>query len=135
MARQTTSPSTGAHDEDAIKRLVRAPRRRRGVLSFRDVTRRYGAARALDGVSFALEPGTLTVLAGENGAGKSTALRLAALLEAPTSGVVAGVGRRDLAWLGQEPGLYDDLTVRENLAFSARFFGRADEVDPAAGAF
>ncbi|HUR69530.1 MAG TPA: ABC transporter ATP-binding protein [Candidatus Thermoplasmatota archaeon] len=105
------------------------------VLEFREVTRSYGATRALDAASFALEPGTLTVVAGDNGAGKTTLLRLAALLERPTSGAVHGVTRERLAWLGQEPGLYDELTVRENLAFYARFFGRDAEVVAAATTF
>jgi ABC-type multidrug transport system ATPase subunit len=105
------------------------------VLAFRDVGRRYGQTLALDRVSFLLDPGTLTVVTGANGAGKSTLLRLAALLETPTAGRVEGIARRDVAWLGQEPGLYEDLTVRENLAFAARFFGRADEVPFACEAF
>ena len=116
------------------------------VLAFHGVTRRFGATRALDDVTFALEPGTLTVLAGPNGAGKSTLLRIAATLDAPTSGRVdmasapvaddGAAARRRIAWLGQEPGLYDDLTVRENLRFVARFFGRtAREEEAAARAF
>jgi ABC-type multidrug transport system ATPase subunit len=75
------------------------------------------------------------VVSGANGAGKSTLLRLAARLEHPTSGEITGGGRREVAWLGQEPGLYDELTVRENLEFSARFFGRAEEVTTAAATF
>lgn len=95
------------------------------MLRFEAVTRRYGSAPALEDVTFALEPGSLTVLTGVNGSGKSTLLRLAATLEAPSSGRIDVDGatgheaRRKLAWLGQEPGLYDDLTVRENLAFLA----------------
>lgn len=115
------------------------------MLVLEEVTRRYGATRALDRVSLSLEKGALTALVGENGAGKSTLLRLAATLETPTQGRVrvAGVdvredgaaARRHVAYLGQEPGLYDEMTVRENLAFVASFYGRADEVTAAAGAF
>ena len=129
MAFQTTLQSTGAHDEDVIKRLVRLRRPRPGVLRFEDVTRRYGRTVALDRVSFELAPGKLTVLVGENGAGKSTLLRIAATLERPSAGRVTPHERRaQVGWLGQEPGLYDELTVRENLLFAARFFGRANEV-------
>ena len=114
------------------------------VLSFDRVGRRYGAVRALDEVSFTLAQGTLTALVGANGSGKSTLLRLAATLDAPTSGAlrVEGVDpddgaahRRQVGWLAQEPGLYEDLTVRENLAFLAAFHGRAREVDEAAARF
>lgn len=105
------------------------------MLAFRDVSRRYGATLALEGVSFTLEPSGLTALVGPNGAGKSTLLRLAARLEQPSTGVVTGVDRRDLAWLGQEPGLYGSLTVRENMVFAARFFGHTGRVDDAAAAF
>ena len=106
------------------------------MLRFEDVTRRYGRSLALDRVSFALEPSTLTALVGENGAGKTTLLRIAATLERPSSGTVAPEERRArVAWLGQEPGLYEDLTVRENLLFAGRFFGREREVDDAARAF
>lgn len=106
------------------------------MLRFEDVTRRYGRALALDRVSFALEPGTLTALVGENGAGKTTLLRIAATLERPTSGAVTPDERRSrIGWLGQEPGLYEELTVRENLLFAARLFGREGEVEGLARAF
>lgn len=114
------------------------------MLELRDVTRRFGATRALDSVTFALEPGTLTALVGANGAGKTTLLRIAATLDEPTSGALrigsvdpaddGAAARRNVAWLGQEPGLYDELTVRENLAFVASFFG-ATGVERAAASF
>lgn len=106
------------------------------MLRFEDVTRRYGRALALDRVSFTLEPGTFTAVVGENGAGKTTLLRIAATLERPTSGAVTpGERRSRIGWLGQEPGLYEDLTVRENLLFAARLFGREGEVEDVAAAF
>lgn len=106
------------------------------MLRFEEVTRRYGRALALDRVSFAIEPGTLNVLVGGNGAGKTTLLRIAATLERPTSGAVTpGERRPRVAWLGQEPGLYEELSVRENLRFAARLFGREGEVEAAARAF
>jgi ABC-type multidrug transport system ATPase subunit len=102
------------------------------VLRFDAVSRRYGDALALDRVTFALQPATMTALVGANGAGKSTLLRIAATLERPSEGTVTPEPERRrarLGWLGQDPGLYDDLTVRENLAFAARFFGRSDDVE------
>jgi ABC-type multidrug transport system ATPase subunit len=95
---------------------------------FRDGGRRHVA---LDDVSFTLRAGEVVAITGANGAGKSTLLRLAAGLDRPTSGSV----RRDAAigWLGQDEGLYDPLTARENLAFVARFHGRVAEVERIAG--
>lgn len=114
------------------------------MLAFQEVGRRYGRVRALDDVTFALARGTTTVLLGANGAGKSTLLRLAATLDRPTAGHIT-VGeadaardgadaRRHVAYLGQDAGLYDDLTVRENIAFVAAFYGRAFALEPAAAA-
>lgn len=112
------------------------------MLAFREVSRRFGPLRALDAVTFRLAPGTLTALVGANGSGKSTLLRIAATLDEPTAGQVVVEGaedgaarRRQVGWLGQEPGLYEDLTVRENLAFLAAFHGRAGEVEAAAARF
>lgn len=126
--------------------FLRAGPDARRVLAFEDVTRRFGATRALHGVTFRLEPGTLTVIAGPNGAGKTTLLRLAATLDAPTAGRVlvdghdasreGAAARARVGWLGQEAGLYGELTARENLAFVARFHGRgARDVEDAARAF
>jgi ABC-type multidrug transport system ATPase subunit len=113
------------------------------VLAFQGVSRRFGALRALDGVTFALAPGTLTALVGPNGSGKTTLLRVAATLDAPTEGTVALEGvpdegaarRRHVGYLGQEPGLYEELTVRENLAFVADFHGHGAQVAEAAARF
>jgi len=102
------------------------------VLAFEGVTRRFRARKALDDVSFRLAPGSFTALTGANGAGKTTLLRLAAALDSPTAGRVA-LGA-SVGWLGPEPGLYDDLTARENLAFVAGFFGRSEDDITAAAA-
>lgn len=135
----------GVSFEVAAGSLLDGWPRSTAVLRFEAVTRRFGATRALDEVAFELQRGTLTVLTGPNGAGKSTLLRLAATLDAPSAGRVLVDGsdaaqegpraRGRIAWLGQDPGLYDDLTVRENLAFVARFHGSSREVERAARAF
>jgi ABC-type multidrug transport system ATPase subunit len=114
------------------------------VLAFRDVSRRYGRVRALDGVSFALEQGHVLALLGANGAGKSTLLRLAATIERPDAGAIrfgdddaaddGAAARRHVAYLGQDPGLYGDLTVRENAALVASFHDKAFALEPAAKA-
>src|SRR6202046_4432118 len=89
----------------------------------------------LSGVTLELESGTLNVVTGANGAGKTSLLRLLGGLVALSSGsgVVSGVDlatidrrqlRRRVGWLGHEGSFYDDLTVTENLTFAARALGR-----------
>jgi len=95
------------------------------------VEKRYGRTRALDGVHLVLPPGRLYLLQGANGAGKSTLLRVIAGLARPTRGSVQVLGvdpfrtqeaavRARVSFLGPDPGLYSELSVRENLIFCAR---------------
>jgi heme exporter protein A len=83
----------------------------------------------ISGTSLTIESGTVTVIKGANGAGKTSLLQLIGGL-LPLSngeGVVAGVDlnrhdrrevRRHVGWLGHEGSFYEDLTVAENLAFA-----------------
>jgi ABC-2 type transport system ATP-binding protein len=64
------------------------------VVSCRALTKRYGELVAVDGVSFSLEPGTVTGFLGPNGAGKTTTLRLLLGLAEPTAGEALVFGRR-----------------------------------------
>lgn len=81
-----------------------------------------GGHAALDGVTFALEPGEILGIIGPNGAGKSTALKLVARVIAPTSGRVWSTGRlASLIELGV--GFHPDLTGAENIRFSAAILG------------
>jgi ABC-2 type transport system ATP-binding protein len=64
------------------------------VLSARNLTKRYGEVVAVDGLTFALEPGTITGFLGPNGAGKTTTLRLLLGLAQPTAGEALVFGRR-----------------------------------------
>ncbi|WJK40376.1 ABC transporter ATP-binding protein [Solwaraspora sp. WMMA2056] len=84
---------------------------------------------AVDGVSFAIEPGQFMVLLGPTGCGKSTILRLVAGLETPTSGHVLIDGeiadhwsaqRRQVAMVFQDYALYPHLTVAQNIVFPLR---------------
>ncbi len=85
----------------------------------------YPTARALFGVSFRIEPGTVTALVGPNGAGKTTLLRCLATLEMPYAGRVRVDGvdvvdhprqvRQRLGFLDEFFGLYDELTVLQCL--------------------
>jgi ABC-2 type transport system ATP-binding protein len=64
------------------------------VVSCRALTKRYGELAAVDGVTFSLEPGTVTGFLGPNGAGKTTTLRLLLGLAEPTAGEALVFGRR-----------------------------------------
>ena len=64
------------------------------VLAADHLTKRYGAVVAVDDLSFALEPGTITGFLGPNGAGKTTTLRLLLGLAEPSSGAALVMGRR-----------------------------------------
>lgn len=94
----------------------------------------------LSGVNLELRAGSLTVVTGANGAGKTSLLRLLAGLATLSSGsgIVAGIDlrtgdlrqlRRRVGWLGHEGSFYDDLSVRDNLTFAARALARpTDEI-------
>jgi ABC-2 type transport system ATP-binding protein len=100
------------------------------LLQARGVTRTFGGLTAVDRVDLSVGPGEVVGLLGANGAGKTTLIRIVLGLLRPTAGEVLLLGeapsRRSRARLGYVPqslGLYDDLTVAENLAFTAQAFG------------
>ena len=84
----------------------------------------FGAARALDDVSFTLTAGRTLVVFGPNGAGKTTLLRVLAGLIKPQGGAVhLEGGRRAVGWIGHQSHLYNHLTVLENLRFWGALYG------------
>jgi ABC-type multidrug transport system ATPase subunit len=96
-------------------------------------TRRFGELLAVDSVDLTVAAGEVVGLIGANGSGKTTLIRMLLGLLAPTAGGVRLFGeppsRRTRARLGYVPqslGLYEDLTVAENLAFSAAAYGSQD---------
>ena len=104
------------------------------MLTASHLSRRFGDRLALDDVSFTLEPGEIFALLGPNGAGKTTTLRILAGLIAPSSGSVRIDGeemgpqsaphlRSRIGFLTEAPGLWDRLTVRDNLLVYARMYG------------
>jgi drug efflux transport system ATP-binding protein len=86
------------------------------------ILKRFGAdAPALDGVSLSVAAGEVTGLVGPDGAGKTTLIRILAGLMKPQAGNVAVLGRapgdarESIGYMPQRFGLYEDLTVLENL--------------------
>lgn len=108
------------------------------------VARRFGTRWVLRGVSMQVRAGEAVGLLGANGSGKSTLLRIFGTLLRPSAGAVQLFGRdvvgaadsvrSMLGFLAHAPGLYDDLTARENLLFAAAMLGLDGARDAAASA-
>jgi ABC-2 type transport system ATP-binding protein len=97
------------------------------------LTKSYGGKLAVDGLGFEVQGGELYALLGPNGAGKTTTLRMIAGLLTADAGEIDVFGidaradpiaaKRLIAWLPDEPLLYDKLTVWEYLEFVAGLWG------------
>jgi len=97
------------------------------------LVKHFGAVRAIDGMSFEVRRGEIFGLVGPDGAGKTTTLRILAGLLKPDDGTAAVAGhdvvrdgdalRHDISYMPQRFGLYEDLTVDENIRFYADLFG------------
>ena len=102
------------------------------VITAENLSRSFGETKALDGLSFQVEAGEIFGLVGPDGSGKTTCLRLLCGLMAPTQGRATVLGRdtarepeairRDIGYMAQPAGLYDDLTVEENIDFYAALY-------------
>lgn len=105
-------------------------------IAVEDLTRTYGSFVAVSGLSLAVGPGEIVGLIGPNGAGKTTTLRTLAGILRPTSGRVLVGGfdiveapleaKRRLAFMPDEPHLFDYLTVSEHLRLIARLYAVTD---------
>jgi heme exporter protein A len=103
------------------------------LLEARGLQRSFGRVRVLRGLDLSIGPGEALVVVGPNGAGKTTLLRLLAGLMRPTTGEIRVLGqplvpgaaqtRRAIGLLSHQSLLYDDLTLLENLTFTARLYG------------
>lgn len=103
------------------------------AVSLRELTRTFGPVVGVEGLTFDVGHGELFGIVGPDGAGKTTTLRMLAGVLRPTSGTasVAGVDvvqdpeavKPHIAYMAQRFGLYEDLTVQENLDFYADLYG------------
>ncbi|MDO9708301.1 ABC transporter ATP-binding protein [Paracraurococcus lichenis] len=102
------------------------------ALELRDITKRYGAFTAVDGVSLRVDRGQFLTLLGPSGSGKTTILMAIAGFVAPSAGAVLLDGRditglpperRDFGMVFQGYALFPHMTVAENVAFPLRVRG------------
>ena len=106
------------------------------VLEMRGISKRFGATQALTDVGLALQPGEVHSLVGENGAGKSTLIKVMTGIHQPDEGEIlldgqpvrlhnaADAQRRGVAAIYQEPLIFPDLTVAENIFIGHQDRGR-----------
>ena len=102
-----------------------------------ELTRMFGDFTAVDHVTFSMERGEIFGFLGANGAGKSTTIRMLTGILLPTSGhaKVAGYDiageqenvRRKIGYMSQRFSLYEDMTVKENLAFYGGVYGMSSK--------
>ena len=102
-------------------------------LSLRNLERRYGQVRAVDGLNLEVQDGAFVTLLGPSGCGKSTTLNLIAGLDRPNAGTIH-LGDRDvtkvppnerrMAMVFQSYALYPNMTVFENIGFSLKLLRR-----------
>jgi heme exporter protein A len=81
-------------------------------------------------LSLEVGAGELLVVTGANGSGKTTLIRMLAGLIAPTSGSLER-GKEPLIYIGHDSAVKAELTVRENITFSARLAGAGNDIEPA----
>lgn len=103
------------------------------ALDVRDLSKAYGGKQAVDRLGFEVKRGELYALLGPNGAGKTSTLRMIAGLLSADSGAIRVFGvdaradpiaaKRLIAWLPDEPMIYDKLTAWEYLEFVAGLWG------------
>jgi rhamnose transport system ATP-binding protein len=111
------------------------------LVELRGITKTYGGVHAVSDVGFAIRPGEAHALVGENGAGKSTLVKILAGVHAPDAGSVLVDGQevllegpadaRDagIAIIYQEPILFPDLTVEENIFIGRQPIGPGRRID------
>jgi len=104
----------------------------RPIVEASGLTKRFDAVAAVDGLSFTVERGEIFGLVGPDGAGKTATMRMLAGVMQPDSGsiVIDGIdvmsdpeeGKQHISYMPQRFGLYEDLTVDENIRFYADLF-------------
>ena len=107
------------------------------MLEVRDVSKRFGGTNALSGVSMTVGRGEIVALLGENGAGKSTLIKILAGVHGHDAGSIAyngqdatyAVRRMPIAFIHQDLGLIDWMTVAENICLTLGYSRRFGLID------
>jgi len=111
------------------------------LITFDRISKRFGGTHALREVSLGLKPGEILALLGENGAGKSTLIKILAGIFKPTSGEIRFRGapyqhrpprphqRQQVAFIHQDLGLIEWMTVAENMGLAQGFSHRGPLID------
>ncbi|NOT75246.1 MAG: ABC transporter ATP-binding protein [Cyclobacteriaceae bacterium] len=107
------------------------------AISVQQLTKRFGAFTAVNGITFDVKQGEIFGFLGANGAGKTTAMRMLCGLSFPTSGQASVAGydlfkdaekiKKSIGYMSQKFSLYEDLTIRENIRFYGGIYGLSDK--------
>lgn len=99
----------------------------------KDLSKQFGAFKAVDGITFDVEQGEIFGFLGANGAGKTTAMRILCGLSYPTSGMATVAGfdvykkqeqiKKNIGYMSQKFSLYDNLSLLENIEFYGGVYG------------
>jgi len=110
----------------------------KAAIEVRNLTKRFGGVAAVSGLNLECAKGEVFGFVGPDGAGKTTIMRLLAAVMTPDEGSIAidgvdvvadpEIARSHISYMPQRFGLYEDLTVDENIAFFADLFGIAGSV-------
>ncbi|WP_452233193.1 ABC transporter ATP-binding protein [Lacinutrix sp. MEBiC02595] len=103
------------------------------VIQVEGLTKMYGDFAAVDAITFEVEKGEIFGFLGANGAGKTTAMKMLIGISKPTAGKAQVAGfdvykqaediKKNIGYMSQKFALYDDLTVKENIAFFGGIYG------------
>ena len=103
------------------------------AIEINNITKKFGQFTAVEDISFSIPKGKIFGFLGPNGSGKSTTIRMLCGVLTPTSGSGTVLGfdiikeaeqiKQNIGYMSQKFGLYEDLTIKENLEFFASIYG------------